>query len=84
MIKHVDINSQLLFKKIKNKEIALAGNKKIKIYGLLHCSSGERMKKENRVFFSNDEEALEGGYRPCGHCMNGKYKDWKNGAYRRP
>lgn len=83
MIKHVDINSRLLFIKIKSNEIALAGNRKLKIYGLLHCPSGKRIKKENRVFFSNVEEALERGYRPCGHCMNGKYKDWKNGSLQK-
>jgi methylphosphotriester-DNA--protein-cysteine methyltransferase len=77
MIKHDDISSLNLFKKIKNKEIVLAGNKKLKIYGMLHCASGKRMKKENRIFFSNEQEALENGYRPCGHCMKSKYNNWE-------
>jgi methylphosphotriester-DNA--protein-cysteine methyltransferase len=77
MTKHDDISSLNLFKKIKNKEIVLAGNKKLKIYGMLHCASGKRMKKENRVFFSGEEEALENGYRPCGNCMKTKYNDWE-------
>ena len=72
------MSSAALFRKIKNKEIILAGNKKLKIYGKLNCSSGKRIKKENRVFLSSEKEALEICYRPCGHCMNEKYKDWKS------
>jgi methylphosphotriester-DNA--protein-cysteine methyltransferase len=77
MIHHVSINLQLLISKIKNTELAFAGNKKLKIYGALSCSSGKRMKKENRVFFSSEQEALNNGYRPCGHCMIKQYKIWK-------
>ena len=77
MIQHVSINPQLLIRKIKNMELAFAGNKKLKLYGALSCSSGKRMKKENRVFFSSEQKALNNGYRPCGHCMLGKYKTWK-------
>ena len=66
----------MLFAKIKNKQIALAGNKKLRIYGTLDCRFGKRMKKENRIFFSSEKEAVENGYRPCGHCMNQTYKDW--------
>ena len=58
-------------------EIALAGNLKLKIYGTLRCSSGKRMKVQNRVFFSSAAEAIEFGYRPCGHCMHHAYKQWK-------
>ena len=61
---------------MKNKQITFAGNKKLRIYGALICSSGKRMKKENRVFFSSEKEAVENGYRPCGHCMNETYEDW--------
>jgi methylphosphotriester-DNA--protein-cysteine methyltransferase len=35
------------------------------------------MKKENRIFFSSEKEAIENGYRPCGHCMKEKYERWK-------
>ena len=69
MIHHISINPQPLIRKIKNREVVFAGNKKLKIYGVLSCSSGKRMKKENRVFFSSEQEALNNGYRPCGHCM---------------
>jgi methylphosphotriester-DNA--protein-cysteine methyltransferase len=51
----------------------------VKIYGLLHCKSGKRMRDENRIFFYSEKQALENGYRPCGHCMPIAYKKWKNG-----
>jgi len=58
-------------------EITFAGNLKLKIYGRLDCASGKRMKVQNRVFFSSENEAIDLGYRPCGHCMSGAYKKWK-------
>ncbi len=64
---------------IENGEIVFGGNKRLKIYGTLTCGSGKRMKKENRVFFSSEDEAIQYGYRPCGNCMKEKYKKWKNG-----
>jgi len=63
---------------IDSGEILLAGNSKLKIYGTLNCSSGKRMKVENRVFFQSMAETIELGYRPCGHCMKEQYKRWKN------
>lgn len=59
-------------------EITLAGNRQLKIYGTLQCRSGKRMKIENRVFFVSEKEAITHGYRPCGHCMKGKYQKWKD------
>ena len=35
------------------------------------------MKMINRVFFSSEAEAIEEGYRPCGHCLEEKYKEWQ-------
>jgi methylphosphotriester-DNA--protein-cysteine methyltransferase len=35
------------------------------------------MKKENRVFFKSESEAIENKCRPCGHCMKVKYEAWK-------
>jgi len=58
-------------------EIQFAGNKKLKIYGTFCCSSGKRMKTENRMFFQSEEEAKSAGYRPCGHCMYDEYLRWK-------
>jgi methylphosphotriester-DNA--protein-cysteine methyltransferase len=64
---------------VKQGEIAWGGNKKLKIYGTLTCASGKRMKKENRVFFSSEKEAIRNGYRPCGNCLSTKYQTWKDG-----
>jgi len=74
---HEQITDVLLRRKIMRKEIILGGNKKLKIYGTLHCQSGKRMLRKNRVFFNSEEEALQNGYRPCGHCLSEKYKIWK-------
>lgn len=77
MIEHQDLNQLDLHKHLKNKLIRLAGNRKLKIYGTLQCTSGKQMKKENRVFFKNEEEAINLGFRPCGHCLRNKYRQWK-------
>jgi methylphosphotriester-DNA--protein-cysteine methyltransferase len=76
MIKHLDINDIDLRSKIKQKEICFGGNRKLKIYGTLQCKSGKRMKRENRVFFTSANQAIENGFRPCGHCMKTAYKLW--------
>ncbi|MDP9959982.1 Ada metal-binding domain-containing protein [Chryseobacterium lathyri] len=78
MKRHTEIPDTVLRSKIRSGEIKFGGNHKLKIYGLLQCSSGKRMKKENRVFFISEKEALENNYRPCGHCMKVKYKLWRN------
>ncbi len=62
---------------IRTGQITLAGNLKLKIYGTLGCRSGKRMKLQNRVFFANETEALQNGFRPCGHCMPEQYQAWK-------
>ncbi|MEL1253388.1 Ada metal-binding domain-containing protein [Flavobacterium sp. DGU38] len=79
MIKHIEISGSDLRIKIKNAEICFGGNQKLKIYGKLKCSSGKRMKRENRVFFLSENDAKENGFRPCGHCMKNEYQNWKNG-----
>ncbi|RXM39270.1 metal-binding protein [Chryseobacterium sp. CH21] len=81
MIHHSQISSENLRRKIHSKETVFGGNKKLKIYGLLSCRSGKRMKKENRVFFMDEKEALENKFRPCGHCMREAYKKWKECLY---
>jgi methylphosphotriester-DNA--protein-cysteine methyltransferase len=63
---------------IRSGKIRFGGYKKNKIYGLLNCSSGKRMKVENRVFFKDENEALEAAYRPCAHCLPKAYKIWKS------
>ncbi|WP_276501966.1 Ada metal-binding domain-containing protein [Terrimonas pollutisoli] len=80
MEKHSNISDAELRTLIRNHSILLGGNSQLKIFGKLNCRSGKRMKKINRVFFASKQEAIEQGYRPCGHCMNKEYKAWKNGT----
>lgn len=79
MLEHNKISDHDLLIKIKKGEICFGGNRKLKIYGTLKCSSGKRMKRENRVFFLSEKEAKQNGFRPCGHCMKTEYLNWKNG-----
>ena len=77
--KLLDANGQY-FSKVPG---TLGGNKKLKIYGKLDCSSALRWIDKGkyiktRVFFENEEKAREAGYRPCGICMKKEYKIWKN------
>lgn len=74
--------SRTLQQLIAQGKVAFAGNRKLKIYGSLHCRSGKRMLAENRVFFASEQEALSAGYRPCGHCLRAAYLDWKSGTAR--
>jgi len=74
---HTFARSRKLKELIDEGKICFAGNKKLRIYGTLACSSGKRMKPENRVFFSTENEAVENQYRPCGHCMRAAYLRWK-------
>jgi methylphosphotriester-DNA--protein-cysteine methyltransferase len=78
VICHQDIENRNLHSLIRSGKILMAGNAKLKIYGKLNCASGKRMKAANRIFFKNEEEALQTGFRPCGNCMRQAYKDWKN------
>jgi methylphosphotriester-DNA--protein-cysteine methyltransferase len=79
MILHNDIHDRTLRGLIREGSVSIAGNRKLKIYGRLNCSSGMRMRREHRVFFSSDKEAIDEGYRPCGNCMKDDYKIWKRG-----
>lgn len=78
MILHTTISDADLRKQFRLKNICLGGNRNLKIYGTLHCASGKRLKKENRVFFATEIEALQFGFRPCGYCMKPAYLKWKN------
>jgi hypothetical protein len=49
MIQHSKISGRDLRANIKNSEICYGGNRKLKIYGTLKCTSGKRMKRETRV-----------------------------------
>jgi len=63
---------------IDSGKVILAGNRRLKIYGLLSCASGKRLKTSHRVFFLNEAEAINEGFRPCGACMKQKYQQWLN------
>lgn len=73
MIWHNEIKDEDLIQLIKSKSIQFGGHAKLKTYGSLACKSGKR---ENRVFFKDENEPLREGYRPCGNCMKEKYQAW--------
>ncbi len=77
MLAHQHLAKKELSIHLRNGGITLAGNGRLKIYGLLRCSSGKRMMKKNRVFFKNETEAIQLGFRPCGHCLHDQYQKWK-------
>lgn len=77
MIEHSKISDKELRKQIRRRKICFGGNKTLKIYGVLGCASGKRIKRDNRVFFVSEQDALHNDYRPCGHCMKNEYKIWK-------
>ena len=80
MTRQIAISDVPLRHLIRKREINWAGNQALKIYGTLRCRSGKRMKKENRVFFKSDDEAVRAGFRPCGHCLFAEYRKWKKEA----
>ncbi|HEY1032796.1 MAG TPA: Ada metal-binding domain-containing protein [Flavipsychrobacter sp.] len=77
MWQHRELDATTVHAMIRNQQVTMGGNKRLKIYGKLSCASGKRMKRENRVFFTNEAAAIYAGYRPCGHCMPKAYKKWK-------
>jgi methylphosphotriester-DNA--protein-cysteine methyltransferase len=79
MILHQEISKARLASMIRHHQIQFGGNRHLKIFGKLHCVSGKRMKRKNRVFFNTIREAIALGYRPCAHCMEYDYKKWKHG-----
>jgi hypothetical protein len=61
----------------------LGGNSKARIYGRLDCSAANRSLSagyaQHRVFFAQERDAIQAGYRPCGSCLRTSYKEWKAG-----
>jgi methylphosphotriester-DNA--protein-cysteine methyltransferase len=78
MFRHRDFTSGELYIMLRKNKVSFGGNMRLKIYGTLQCGSGKIMKKENRVFFNSEKEAVTLGYRPCGKCMRKQYLDWRN------
>ena len=62
----------------------LGGNRKAGIYGRLDCGSAVRALPQgyaqHRVFFADEAAAIAAGYRPCGHCLRERYRQWKQGG----
>jgi len=79
VIRHIEISDVELRKQIRKGQIRYGANSKLKIFGKLDCNSGKGMKKENRLFFNSSSEAIQFGFRPCGHCMRKEWLDWKKG-----
>lgn len=76
MWSHAQLTTSQLKNLILTDEILFGGNARLKIYGTLSCTSGKRMKKQNRVFFADEIEAKNNGFRPCGHCLRKQYLKW--------
>ena len=61
----------------------LAGNATLKIYGRLDCARAiadlPRGYAKHRVFFADEQAAIDAGFRPCGRCMHVQYARWKAG-----
>jgi len=59
----------------------LGGNRRMKVYGRLDCSSALRALSrgyaKRRVFFADEATAIAAGYRPCAVCMPDEYQLWK-------
>ena len=77
MIAHADLSQGQMLGMIKRGEITYGGSRTMKTYGLLRCKAGKRGLKKNRVFFRDEAEARNAGYRPCGCCQWTKYSAWK-------
>ena len=67
---------------------SLAGNRKLKTYGLLDCGLPACRFPDRglppdqpkiRVFFADEDTAIAAGYRPCGGCLPQRYRQWKKG-----
>jgi len=54
---------------VQEKECALVGSKNSNKYHLPSCTWAKKIKAENRVCFSSEEEAKSKGYQPAGCCF---------------
>ncbi|HEX9958566.1 MAG TPA: Ada metal-binding domain-containing protein, partial [Fibrella sp.] len=62
---------------VRSGAVTLAGNWPGKIYGRFNCRAGKRMAARNRVYFRDEAEAVEAGFRPCSVCLPEAYRSWK-------
>jgi hypothetical protein len=61
----------------------LGGHSRSRVYGRLDCPAALRAIPRggyviHRVFFLDEAAALAAGYRPCGMCLPGQYRAWKD------
>ncbi len=77
MFWHCDLTPAQVFGLLRTRQITLAGNARVRIFGRLDCRSGRRMLRQHRVFFVDEAEALAAGYRPCAHCLRPAYRRWR-------
>jgi hypothetical protein len=82
MLRHAELSPGELLGLLRRGAITLAGHRRGRIYGRLDCPSGRRMRREQRVFFADEAEALALGYRPCGRCLPLAYRAWRSEAGR--
>ena len=66
----------------------LGGHRGTCIYGRLDCPAALRAIARggyvaHRVFFRNERDARDAGYRPCAVCLPAQYRAWKNRADRK-
>lgn len=61
----------------------LGGNVTLRLYGRLDCESAvnalHRGYAKHRVFFKDEQAAIDAGFRPCGRCMHDAHALWKAG-----
>ena len=67
----------------------IGGHRGTKIYGRLDCPSALRAIAKGgyvkyRVFFSDEDDAIAAGYRPCAVCMPERYCAWKSSTRTNP
>ena len=60
----------------------LGGHRRNRIYGRLDCPGALRWIAKghyvrHRVFFADEQTAIDAGYRPCANCMPDEYRAWK-------
>lgn len=75
---HAELTDDQVRAMLKCGDIKFAGHKGYKVWGLLTCATGKKMKRENRVFFTSQEAAEKNGYRPCGSCQRAAFNRWKS------
>ncbi|MFS0864270.1 Ada metal-binding domain-containing protein [Fredinandcohnia sp. 179-A 10B2 NHS] len=57
------------------------GHKKSKVYGRMDCPTALRYIAKGgyvkeRVFFADEQTAIQAGFKPCARCLPEKFKIW--------